>query len=209
MRAPRTPRNAWALLLFPAFALPLQILPVDAAPADSVITGVCEGSVLPLGVVVPAEGFESGCSRVYVLKRGNSGGDRGRYGFVDLPPCPHGPCGNPGGHDRFSCEILYGNFCCTDDMVGRDVQTLAGNRTGPFLEALSQRFWSDTDKQEGRCHAEYVGNGRRIIRVIAMTPMGSESKVYRVAGFARFFMRARPDKSSDELIGEFISIEGE
>ena len=196
--------TARAVFLAGILVLSLPIVPVVASPADSVITGICEGSVLPLGVVVPPEGFETGCSRVYVLKRGASDGERGRYGFVDLPPCPMGPCGNPGGQDRFSCELLHGNFCCSDDMVGRDVETLAGNRTGPLLDAMTQRFWADTDRREDQCHAEYVGNGKRILRVVAMTPTEAGSKVYRVVGFARFFMRERPDKGTENLVGEFI-----
>jgi hypothetical protein len=174
-----------------------------AAPADSLVSGICEGSVLPLGVVVPPEGFEAGCSRTYVLKHGTGGGERGRYGFVDLPPCPTGPCANPGGQDRFSCELLHGNFCCTDQLVGREVETVAGNRAGPFLDALSQRFWSDTDQSPG-CYVEYMGNGARVLRIVALTPIGPGSKVYTVAGFVRFFMRERPDKASEDLIGEFI-----
>jgi hypothetical protein len=178
-----------------------------AAPADSIISGICEGSVLPIGVVVPPEGFEAGCLRTYILKHGNQGGDRGRYGFVDLPPCPAGPCANPGGQDRFSCELLHGNFCCTNQLVGREVETVAGNRAGPFLDALSQRFWSDTDHSPG-CHVEYTGNGARVLRIVALTPTGPGSKVHTVAGFVRFFMRERPDKASEDLIGEFIPTSG-
>src|SRR5687767_13786738 len=62
-----------------------------ASPADSVFAGTCEGSVVPFGIILPPGGFEAGCSRVYVLKYGTGSGDRGRYGLLDLPPCPAGP----------------------------------------------------------------------------------------------------------------------
>jgi hypothetical protein len=178
-----------------------------ASPADSVFTGICEGSVLPFGIVLPQDGFEAGCSRVYVLKYGTGGGNRGRYGLLELPPCAAGPCANPGGHERLSCELLYGNYCCTgDDFIGMEVETLTGSKTGPYLKALSERFWSDTDQGENRCYAEYAGNGQRVLRVIALTPIGTDHKKYRVAGFARFFMRERPDSGSDDLIGEFVPV---
>ena len=176
-----------------------------ASPADSIFTGTCEGSVLPLGIIVPPGGFEAGCSRVYVLKYGSGSGERGRYGLLDLPTCLVGPCAKPGGQERLSCELLYGNFCCTgDDFIGREVETLAGSKTGPFLKALSQRFRSDTDQWETECYAAYTGNGQRVLRVIALTPLANSQKSYRVAGFARFFMRAQPGKASDDLAGEFV-----
>jgi hypothetical protein len=176
-----------------------------ASPVDSIFTGVCEGSVLPFGVILQPGGFEPGCSRVYVLKHGTGDGDRGRYGLLDLPPCPDGPCANPGGQERLSCELLHGNYCCTgDDFIGLEVETLAGSKTGPYLKALSERFWSDTDQMENQCYAEYAGNGQRVLRVIALTPIGTNLKSYRVAGFARFFMRERPDRGSDDLVGEFV-----
>jgi len=199
--------SSWvAFLLFAWISFPHQALRAAEAAAlgDSLISGICEGSVLPIGIVMPPEGFEAGCSRTYVLKHGTRGGERGRYGLVDLPPCSAGPCGNPGGHDRLNCELLYGNFCCTDQLVGREVETLAGNRAGPFLKALSERFTSDTDQTERECYVEYTGNTARILRVVALTPIAPDSKVYRVAGFARFFMRELPDKASGDLIGEFI-----
>jgi hypothetical protein len=199
--------SSWiAFLLFASITSPHEALRAAqaAAPGDSLISGICEGSVLPIGIVMPPEGFEAGCSRTYVLKHGTRGGERGRYGLVDLPPCSDGPCGNPGGHDRLNCELLHGNFCCTDQLIGREVETLAGNRAGPFLKAFSERFTSDTDQIERECYVEYTGNTERILRVVALTPIGPDSNVYRVAGFARFFMRERPDKDSGDLIGEFV-----
>ena len=175
-----------------------------AAPADSILSGVCEGSVLPFGVIPPDGGFQAGCSSIYVLKYGTGSGDHGRYGLLDLPACPEGPCANPGGQERLSCELLYGNFCCSgDDFIGHEVETMAGSKTGPFLKALEKRFSADTD-QQGRCYAEYYGNEERVLRVIVLAPMGGDRKTYRVAGFARFFLRERPDKGSDNLVGEFI-----
>lgn len=177
----------------------------SAFPADSLFTGTCEGSVLPLGIIVPPSGFEAGCSRVYVLKYGAGTGQQGRYGLLDLPPCLEGPCANPGGQERLSCELLNGNYCCAgDDFIGREVETLPGSKTGPFLKALSQRFRSDTDQWETECYAAYTGNRQRVLRVIALTPLGTSQKSYRVAGFALFFMRALPDKASDDLVGEFL-----
>jgi hypothetical protein len=178
---------------------------VSASPADSVFSGICEGSVLPFGIILPPGGFEAGCSRVYVLKHGTGSGDRGRYGLLDLPPCPAGPCANPGGQERLSCELLHGNYCCTgDDFVGHEVETLAGSKTGPYLKALTERFWSDTDHDENQCYSSYAGNGQRVLRVIALAPIGMDQKSFRVAGFARFFMRERPDRGSDDLVGEFV-----
>ncbi|HET9252647.1 MAG TPA: hypothetical protein VFP58_11080, partial [Candidatus Eisenbacteria bacterium] len=97
--------------------------PAAATPADSIYTGVCEGSVLPIGIVLPQDGFQAGCSHPYVLKHAAGGGHRGSYGLVDLPSCPNGPCANPGGQDRLSCELRYGNYCCTESfIVGREVE---------------------------------------------------------------------------------------
>ena len=183
----------------------LQADTAHATPADSIYTGVCEGSILPIGVILPTDGFQAGCSHRYVLKYGTGGGDRGRYGLIDLPPCPSGPCGNPGGHDRLSCELRYGNYCCTETIIGTDVNPLPGSKTGPFLKALSDRFWADTDHQV-ECYVEYTGNGERLLRVLALVSDGNGGKSYRVAGIAHFFMRERPDQGSDDLVGEFVPV---
>ena len=193
-------------------AATVQIIPnwvrnASALSSDSLFTGNCEGSVLPLGIIVPLSGLEAGCSRVYTLKYGPGSGQQGRYGLLDLPPCLVGPCANPGGQERLSCELIYGNLCCAgDDFIGREVETLPGSKTGPFLKALSQRFRSDSDQWETECYAAYTGNGQRVLRVIALTPLGTSQKTYRVAGFARFFMRSQPEKDSDDLVGEFVPV---
>lgn len=191
------------LILAGAVTLPPE---AAAAPADSIYTGVCEGSVLPIGIVLPLDGFQAGCSYRYVLKHAGGGGHRGGYGLIDLPPCPNGPCANPGGQDRLSCELRHGNDCCTESfIVGREVEVEPGSRTGPFRKALTERFWSDTDQQV-ECHAEYTGNGARVLRVLALTPSGASERSYRVVGVARFFMRDRPDERSEDLVGEFIPV---
>ena len=181
-------------------------LAAGMAPQDSVISGVCEGGVLPLGVVLPEGGFKPGCANIYTLKYGAGHGTRGTYGIVDLPSCGWNYCSAPRVHNRLRCELTHGNFCCTgDDLVGREIQNDPGDRNGLVLPAILRRWWSDSDQRGNICHDAYRGSGKRVVRVVVLQPSDANGrKSLVVAGFAYFFLRHLPTGPDEDLVGEFL-----
>ena len=183
--------------------------PGQALAAGSVVSEACEGGVLPLAIIAPAGGLQAGCQARYVLKDGAGKGDRGTFGFIDLPPCPWSPCSSAGGHDRLECELTYGNLCCRgSELIGVDLALLQGDHVGPFLHGILTRWNRDTDHRAGLCYWNYLGNGSRVVRIVVVEPGGKPgARLVRVIGFADFFLRNLPLKPGDDLEGEFISAE--
>jgi len=194
-----------AILLAP-FQATLPAHAQASTTGSTVMSGSCEGGILPLAVVAPAGGLAAGCAQRYVLKVAAGIAARGTFGFVDLPPCPDSPCAAHGRDDRLECELTYGNLCCVGPkLIGRELALRPGSHTGPFLRAFLTRWNADTDHRIGVCYADYKGNTRRIVRVVVLEPFVAAGRAsVRVAGFADFFLRNLPLKAGDSLEGEFL-----
>lgn len=192
-----------AAQLIPSFSSPARA----AAVQDSVITGICEcgPALAPIGIVAPEDGFQAGCSTLYVLKYGSGDGARGTYGLLDLPPCPVGPCATKGNQDRLECEIASGYGCVPGpDFVGKEMAILPGSKTGPFLRGITNRWYADTDQRQ-TCYSQYVGNGSRVLHIVVLEPFSVNGrKSVRAAGFAAFFIHTLPTQSGDDLVGELV-----
>jgi len=82
------------------------------------------------------------------------------------------------------------------------IMTMPGNKTGPFLQGLNDRWDTDTDRRENICYTDYRGNGNRIV-VVPMfkdwDPNGK--KPVKVEGFSAFFLQKKPNK---DLTGQFL-----
>jgi hypothetical protein len=176
-----------------------------ASAQDSVITGVCEGALTSIGVILPAGGLGTDCGPALTLRHGWRDGDPGTYVFLDLPGCPENWCRSLQTSDRLRCEILIGNPCCyLEDLKGKELRAFTGTRIGPIADALQGRFDADTDRREGVCHDRYLGNQARVLRVLIVEPASTRGRdTYRVLGGGRLFLRARQGKS-DDIAGEMV-----
>lgn len=204
-----TTRRDGAHPMFTNFAqvigLPRLTLRATATAQVERARGVCD--VLPMGAQAPAGGFVPGCGNVYQLKAPGGGGTSGNYGFVKFPACDEGVCGgmNPNGANTLRCIITNGYKCCID--IGDQVNSEPGNKSGPFKQALQDRFRMDTNQDEGICYSAYYprGNGARIVTVPIVTAFGNGTSPVTVLGFAGFFLRNLPDVGNNSTIdGEFL-----
>lgn len=175
-----------------------------ASAQDSLITGVCEGSLTPIGVILPGAPATD-CFTPTVLRHGWRDGDPGTFVFLELPPCPDSWCRSLQTSDKLRCEILIGNPCCLlENLEGKTLQAITGTRMGPIADALQGRFDADTDRRGGICHAGYLGNEARVLRVLIVEPASSRGRdTYRVLGGGHLFLRERQGKS-DDIVGEMI-----
>jgi Flp pilus assembly protein TadG len=176
----------------------LDMSATAVALAESV-GSVCE-KLVPLGAIQPpAGGFKTGCANTYVLKLGD--GTQGNFQLLDFPECSEGPCaGMNGGGAEIRCEVANGYSCCIN--IGQMIMTMPGNKTGPFLQGLNDRWDGDSDRRENICYTEYRGNGNRIVIV----PMFKDwdpngKKPVKVEGFSAFFLQKKPNK---DLTGQFL-----
>ncbi len=195
-----------ALIVGLGVAAPGAAIAAGTAAQDSIISGVCEDAVLPIGIVPPEGGLQGGCSQLYTLKYGAGHGTRGTYGIVDLPPCEWNFCSAPRIRNRLRCELVHGNACCSgDNFIGTEIPNDPGDRGGLFLPAMVQRWLQDTDGRENICHWDYQGNGKRVIRIVVLRPNDANGKKLMVVeGFAYFFMQRLPSRPGDDLVGEFL-----
>jgi Flp pilus assembly protein TadG len=167
---------------------------------------VCE-KLVPLGAIEPpAGGFKTGCANTYNLKIGSGGGGTpGNFQLLDFPPCNEGPCGGlNGGGAEIRCEVANGYSCCIN--IGDLIPTMPGNKVGPFMQGLNDRWDSDTDRREGICYTDYHGNGNRIVLVPMFNdwdPNGKKS--VKVEGFSAFFLQKKPSGGGGStLTGQFL-----
>jgi hypothetical protein len=191
----------WALMA----SSPSSSPPAAPSAQDSVITGVCEGALTSIGVILPSGGLGMDCGPALTLRHGWRDGDPGTYVLLDLPSCPDNWCRSLQTSDRLRCEILIGNPCCyIEDLKGKELHAFAGTRIGPITDALQGRFDADTDRREGLCHDQYLGNQARVLRVLIVEPASDRGRdTYRVLGGGRLFLRARQNKS-DDVTGEMV-----
>jgi len=80
-------------------------------PAAVAADQVCD-RLLPMGLLEPAGGFTSGCSRQFTLKLGASLGPDGNYILLDYPACPQGPCAGLASDLQLQCAAASGYACC-------------------------------------------------------------------------------------------------
>jgi len=81
---------------------------------------------------------------------------------------------------------------------------MPGNKSGSLLEGLRARWQADTDQRSGIRLADYHGNGRRFVNVLVVVGAGPlERAVVTTGRLARFFLGSLPERSSDDLTGEF------
>lgn len=207
----RSVRARWAatmaaLIISLGVSTPVASHAAGTAAQDSIITGDCEDAVLPLGIVPPEGGLQAGCSHLYTLKYGAGHGTRGTYGIVDLPPCEWNFCSAPRIRNRLRCELVHGNACCSGgDFIGTQIPNDPGDRAGLFLPAMLLRWSYDTDQRKNICHYDYLGNGKRIIRIVVLRPNDANGKKLMVVeGFAYFFIQRLPARAGDDLVGEFL-----
>lgn len=174
-----------------------------ASAQDS--AGVCEAAITSIGVILPAGEPEADCRRPVVFRHGWRDGDPGTYVLLDLPACPENLCRSLPTSDRLRCEILIGNPCCyLESLMGKELRAFTGTRIGPIADALQGRFDADTDRRQGICQAEYLGNQARVLRVLIVEPTSIRGRdTYRVLREGRLFLRERQGKS-DDLVGEMI-----
>jgi Flp pilus assembly protein TadG len=184
----------------------LEVRATAVAQAETAGT-VCE-RLVPLGAIEPLTGdFQTGCSHTYELKIGsNGGGTPGNFQFVDFPPCSEeGPCqGINGGAAEIRCEVANGYGCCIQ--IGQWIQTMPGNKVGPFRQGLQDRWGRDTDQREDICYEDYRGNGQRIVLVPMFRDWDPNGKkAVKVEGFSAFFLQRMPGSGgSQTLWGQFL-----
>ena len=142
----------------------------------------------------------------------------GNFQLLDLDAETEGL--NQSKKDDHLREQLAGGFqgCAS---IGGEVSTKPGNTVGPVAQGLNTRFDSqgnsvkgdyepDSDSREGISHAEYEGNGRRMLLmpIIDCTPDESGKSDFTVTALGCFFMKTRaPTNNSghDDIIGEYVT----
>lgn len=162
----------------------------------------CGVSAIPLGVVPPAGGFQTGCDHLYVIKPGSGNSPSGTWTFLEFQPCDNGPCGSMNGESRIRCEIANGPGCRFD--IGDVVETVPGTKTS-IMQGIADRFARDTDQRSPTCYAAYWGNGARVVVMPELAPFDTNGrKAAQLTRFAVFYLRNLPVRPDDDLIGEFL-----
>jgi len=177
----------------------LDVKATAVAKADTA-GGVCE-KLVPLGAIEPpVGGFQVRCDTTYVLKTNNP--SYGNCQLLNFPECGEGPCqGMNGGGSEIRCLVSNGYGCCVT--IGDMIDTQPGNKFGPFMQGLNDRWDCDTDKRTGICFTDYHGNGNRVVNVPIIKSfdvMGM--KPVRIEGFAAFFLKDPPQAAS--ISGQFL-----
>lgn len=183
----------------------LDMSATAVAKAESAGT-VCE-KLVPLGAIEPPNGsFEVGCQYTYNLKIGAvGGGTPGNFQLLDFPTCSEGPCqGIVGGGAEIRCEVANGYSCCIS--LDQPIPTMPGNKVGPFLQGLDDRWDGDTDRRENICFSDYRGNGNRVVVVPKFTDWDPNGKkLVKVEGFSAFFLKTKPSSGGGQsLTGQFL-----
>ena len=204
----RDPASGGSMITHVAQVVGVTSLDVKAtavAIAESAGT-VCE-KLVPMGAIEPPTGdFQTGCANTYNLKIGsNGGGTPGNFQLLDFPPCDEGPCGGiNGGGAEIRCEVAKGYSCCVN--IGQMIETMPGNKVGPFRQGLDDRWDADTDRRENICYEAYRGNGNRVVLVPIFKDWDPNGKKpVRVEGFSAFFLQKKPSSGGGQtLTGQFL-----
>ena len=171
----------------PLVPLLAALLALAAAPVAA--DQVC-GQLLPMGLLEPAGGFTTGCSRDFTLKLGAALGPDGNYILLDLPACAAGPCAGLSGVTQLQCAAAMGYACCLTS--GALVPTLQGTNVASLAAGLTQRIGLDTDTRSGICYAAYAGNGARVANVALAEFPGTDRTHMTLLSFASVFLVAPP-----------------
>ena len=184
--------------------LPSLEMTANATAEADTTARPCDGLV-PMGPVEPPESgwFDPDCSKTYELKMGAGQGQQGNYELLDYPDCDEGPCAGLEGGAAIRCIAEHGYACCLDE--GQEFTlTEPGNKVGPFRQGMQARFDSDTDRREGICFSEYLGNGNRILPLPVIETFDVNGKKYvRIVKFSAFFIKERPP-GNGTLSGQFV-----
>ncbi|MBI5710591.1 MAG: hypothetical protein HZC42_09860 [Candidatus Eisenbacteria bacterium] len=166
---------------------------------------VCR-NLVPLAVEPEDEDddFVAGCAYTYRIKEGGGSGFQGKYGAVEFPLCPDGPCAgmSPTGANTLRCLLENGYGCCVQELACLPAKS--GNNSGPVKQAIEARFARDTDQRPDICYEQYTGNGARVLYV----PITSEIEdgCYTVQRFGAFFVKRIPGNGNQNFItAEFIN----
>jgi len=184
----------------------VSLVPILAAaapgqPCGGTETPPCNCQILPVLVTPLEQGFV--VVGDYVLMPGHGGGRKGAGGVLDLPPCPGDPCDSASGAGAIRCQAFMGYPCCLDSMTA--IRVMPGNKSGSLLDGLRARWQADTDQRSGIRLGDYHGNGLRLANVLVVVEAGpSERAVVTTGRLARFFLDSLPERSSDDLTGEFV-----
>lgn len=158
--------------------------------APPVVAGQICDRLLPMGLLAPAGGFTTGCSRDFTLKLGASLGPDGNYILLDLPACAAGPCAGLSGISQLQCAAAEGYFCCLTS--GDAVPTIQGTNVASLAAGLTQRMSLDTDQRAGICYSSYAGNGSRVAFVPLAQFPGADRTQMTLLIFAQVFLVAPP-----------------
>lgn len=169
-------------------ALPLAAL-LALAASTAAADQVCD-QLLPMGLLQPAGGFTTGCSRDFTLKLGAALGPDGNYILLDLPACASGPCAGLSGVTQLQCAAAEGYSCCLTS--GGLVPTIQGTNVASLAAGLTQRIGFDTDTRAGICYSSYVGNGARVANVALAQFPGTDRTHMTLLSFANVFLVAPP-----------------
>jgi Flp pilus assembly protein TadG len=200
----RDASSGGAMVTHVAQVLGINSLDVKASAIAKVDTagGVCE-KLVPMGAIEPpAGGFQVRCDTTYALKLDPASvNSPGNFQLLDFPECGEGPCQGQGGAAEIRCLVANGYACCMT--IGDMVPTQPGNKSGPFLQGINDRWDGDTDQREGICFTDYHGNGNRIVNVPILKDFDPNGKkLVRIEGFAAFFLSTRP--TGGALYGQFM-----
>lgn len=203
----RNPAAGGAMITHVAQVLGIRSLDLSATATAKAerASAVCEGLVPLAPVDSPADPFVTGCAHTYDLKVGTGGNTSGNFQMLDFPECDEGPCGSiGGGAAQIRCQVANGYSCCID--IGDMVPTQPGNKVGPFVQGLSDRWSRDTDQRQGICYEDYVGNGQRKVLVPMVESFDvSGKKPVKITGFSCFFLQKKPTGGgSQTLTGQFL-----
>jgi len=166
----------------------------------------CE-RLAPMAALPPAgqSTFQTGCSPLYQLVRGDGSGANGNWQLLSFPDCPEGQCGGMSGTtgaDYLRCLLENGYACCVG--VNERVLTKPGGNAGPVIQGLQARWDADNDRRTNICFSEYAGNHSRIVNVPVTQPLGGGRDEVIVTGFAAFFLHERPSGPTQPVWAEFV-----
>jgi hypothetical protein len=177
----------------------------DATAEAKPLSAICENLVPFAPQEPPTGGFSNDCDSVYTLKVGAGNSSSGNFQLLDFPPCADDDFQGSGGA-AIRQYTQYGYKCCIG--IGDEfVLTEPGNKVGPLSQALNARWDADTDKREGICFDEYIGNRSRVFLTPIIQSFDVNGKKFvKIVQFAAFFLRYRPNGSmvNQGVTGQFI-----
>jgi Flp pilus assembly protein TadG len=200
--------NAMSTIFARSLGITALDVKADAKAKLIPLTKEC-GPLVPFSAVGVPGGFSTACGTTYTLHTQPGASNGGNFQLLDFPDCDLGDCQSApsGGGAKIKWYIENGACCCVD--IGTTfVDTKPGGTVGPVRQGLQFRFTQDTDKREGICYKDYIGNQSRVLLVpIVSTFAGLNGKTNAtITGFAGFFMKTKPTGGANTMTvdGQFI-----